>query len=194
MTVDRCKMAGFTLIEMLVAVALLALIGALGWRGLDNVQQASLRLSETTARWQELALVGERIGSDVRQAIAVPGRQTDGRVAPPWQGSSTEKSAQMSFTRLGDSGDQLSRLAYRWQDGQLDLLLWPTPDALAPGRSYRLLSGIEHLEFAYLDRQGRWLASWPNPPEQALPRALRLRLQLQEGGTIERIFDVPAAD
>ena len=85
MTVDRCKMAGFTLIEMLVAAALLALIGALGWRGLDNVQQASLHLTETTARWQELALVGERIGSDVRQAIAVPGRQTDGRAAPPWQ-------------------------------------------------------------------------------------------------------------
>lgn len=194
MTVDRYKMAAFTLVEMLVAVALLALIGVLGWRGLDNVQQASRRLSETTARWQEIALVGERIGHDVRQAIAVPGRQADGRAAPPWQGSSTEKSAQMSFTRLGDSEGELSRLAYRWQDGQLDLLLWPAPDAPAPGRSYRLLAGIARLEFAYLDRQGRWLAHWPEAPEQALPRALRLRFELQEGGTLERIFDVPAAD
>lgn len=194
MTVDRKKTAGFTLVEMLVAVALLALIGVLGWRGLDNVQQAGRHLTQTTARWQELALVGERLGRDVAQAIAVPGRQSDGRTAPPWQGSRTEKSAELIFTRLGDSAGQLSRLAYRWQDGQLDLLLWPAPDALAPSRSYRLLSGIEDLEFAYLDRQGRWLASWPNPPEQALPRALRLRFTLQEGGRLERIFDVPAAD
>lgn len=194
MTVDRKKTAGFTLVEMLVAVALLALIGVLGWRGLDNVQQAGRHLSETTARWQELALVGERLGRDVAQAIAVAGRQSDGRAVPPWQGSRTEKSAELIFTRLGDSAGQLSRLAYRWQDDQLDLLLWPMPEAPAATRSYRLLSGIERLEFAYLDRQGRWLASWPTPAGQPLPRALRLRFALHEGGTLERIFDVPAAD
>jgi general secretion pathway protein J len=45
-----------------------------------------------------------------------------------------------------------------------------------------------------LDHESRWLAIWPQRDGRTLPRALRLRLSLAEGGTIERIFDVAAAE
>lgn len=188
------RFGGFTLVEMLVAVSLLALIGVLGWRGLNNIQQASTRLTEMAASWQALALVGERIGRDVRQAMRLNGLQVDGQSLPAWQVVNTEKMAQIGFVRVGESDGLPTRLAYQWQEGQLDLLLWSAPDTSAPSRRYSLLSGIEHLEFAVLDRQGRWLDRWPAVPSQNLPRALRLRFDVVGLGRIERIFDVPAAD
>lgn len=183
--------SGFTLIEILVAMSLLAVIGVLGYRGLDSVHRTAERVHGTAARWQAIALVVDRLGSDVRQALAVPGRQPDGRPTPAWQ---TPAPGELVLTRApADDGD-LQRLAYRWQDDRLELLTWPAFDAPAANQRHVLLSGVGAVEFAYLDRDQRWLAAWPVGEARRLPRALRLRLLLAEGGTIERIYDVAAAD
>lgn len=187
--------AGLTLIEILVALSLLALLGLLGYRGVDHVRSASDRLGAQSTRWRELALVSERIGRDALQALATPGRTADGRDAPPWQGLQRPEGSELVITRVGPEAGDLQRVGYRWRaGGPLELLVWSAHDAPAPQRSYPLLQGITALEFAYLDRLGAWRASWPAADTAALPRALRLRLQLQEGGVIERIYDVPAAD
>lgn len=183
--------AGFTLIEILVAMSLLAVIGVLGYRGLDSVQQTAERVQDTAQRWQEITLVVDRLGNDVRQALAVPGRRADGSPAPAWQ---TPAPAELVLTRAtADDGD-LQRLTYRSQDDRLVLLTWPAIDAAAPSRQHVLIRGLAGVEFAYLDREQRWLADWPATEVRQLPRALRLRLHLAEGGVIERIFDVAAAD
>ncbi|PKO87676.1 MAG: hypothetical protein CVU18_09970 [Betaproteobacteria bacterium HGW-Betaproteobacteria-12] len=183
--------AGFTLIEILVAMSLLAVIGVLGYRGLDSVRQTAERVQEKAMRWQEIALVVDRLGSDVRQALAVPGRWPDGSPAPAWQ---TPAPAELVLSRAtADDGD-LQRLAYRALGDRLELLTWPAFDASAPTRQHVLLAGLAGVEFAYLDREQRWLADWPSAEARRLPRALRLRLHLAEGGVIERIFDVAAAD
>jgi len=194
---------GFTLIEILVAMTLMAIIGVLGFRGLDNVRHASERLSNTAARWQEIALASERIGRDVRQAFGVPGRTADGREAPAWQTrrwlDERPEAAQLIFSRLGNGEGDVQRIGYRWDKdasggGQLSLLLWPAVDAALPVRRYLLLDGIAKLELSYLDAQGNWLADWPTALARQLPRALRLVMTLVEGGVVERIFDLPAAE
>ncbi len=194
---------GFTLIEILVAMALMAIIGVLGFRGLDNVRHSSERLGGTAAYWQDIALASERIGRDVRQALAVPGRTSDGLEAPAWQTrrwlDERPEAAQLVFSRLGNGEGDLQRVGYRWEkgisgEGRLSLLVWPAVDAAAPSRSYPLLEGVAKLELSYLDRQGKWLADWPTTSARQLPRAVRLTLTLEEGGVIERIFDVPAAE
>ena len=207
----RDAQQGFTLIEILVAMTLMAIIGVLGFRGLDNVRHASERLSGTAARWQEIGLATERIGRDVRQAFAVPGRTGDGREAAVWQTrrflDERPESAQLVFSRLGAGEGDIQRIGYRWEksaiagtsadstaSGKLSLLIWPAVDAALPARSYMLLDGVAKLELSYLDRQGNWLFDWPTAPARQLPRALRLVMTLAEGGVVERIFDLPAAE
>lgn len=194
---------GFTLIEILVAMTLLAIIGVLGFRGLDNVRHSTEKLGAIAARWQDIALACERIGRDVRQTLAVPGHLPDGRLAPSWQTrrqlENKPESAQLVFSRLGNTEGDLHRIGYRWEKtaaghGQLSLLLWPSVDAAVPSRHYPLLNGVANLELAYLDRHGNWLDDWPSIAPRQLPRAVRLKLTLEEGGMIERIFDVPAAE
>lgn len=203
----RYSHRGFTLIEILVAMTLMAIIGVLGFRGLDNVQHASERLSGTAARWQEIALASDRIGRDVHQAFAVPGRASDGRETPAWLTrrwvDERPESAQLVFSRLGNGDGDVQRIGYRWDKassndasggGKLSLLVWSSVDAVLPARSYPLLDGVTKLELAYLDRQGNWLTDWPTAMARQLPRALRLVLTLVEGGVVERVFDVPAAE
>ena len=194
---------GFTLIEILVAMSLMAIIGVLGFRGLDNIRHATERLSGMAARWQEIALVNERIGRDIRQALGVPGRSGDGREAPAWQTSrrvdARPEAAQLIFSRLGNAEGDLQRVGYRWvkqgaAGGELSLLVWPAVDAVLPTRSYLLLGKLAQFELSYLDHHGQWLPDWPATSVRALPRALRLVMTLEEGGVVARIFAVPAAE
>lgn len=191
------RQLGFTLIEILVALTLLALIGTIGWRSLDGLNRVSGRVSSEAGRWQEIAMAIERVGNDARQAMPVAGRDAAGRRLPAWQGTArvADGRPQLTLTRSANAGSDMQRIAYRWQDGRLELLTWPSHDAAAASRSHLLLEGIDALEFAYLDRNNRWLDEWPPSGDpRRLPRALRLRLKLLEGGRLERIFDVPTAD
>lgn len=182
---------GFTLIEILVAVSLLAVLGVLGYRGVAAATANAAHLASAAERWQDIALALARVGDDSRQAIAVAGRAADGRELPAWQLGG--RPAQLTLTRAV-AGGELRRLAYRCQTGGLELLLWPAYDAPAAGHRHRLLEGVAGCELTVLDDARRWHAAWPATGGRALPRALRLRLTLAEGGTIERIFDVAAAE
>lgn len=194
---------GFTLVEILVAMTLLAVIGVLGFRGLENIRHSSAHLSTMATRWQAIGRVNERIARDVRQALAIPGRTGDGVEAPAWQTrrllDARPESAQLIFSRLGSGEGDVQRIGYRWvkqgaASGELSLVIWPAVDAVLPTRSYVLLDQLAGFELSYLDSQGQWLADWPATPVRALPRALRVVMALSEGGVVERIFDVPVAD
>lgn len=184
------RVAGFTLIEILVAVSLLAVVGVLGYRAVDGSQRTAARLQETSAYWQEIAAAFNRLSDDVRQATAVAGRDAGGRETPAWRLAGPP--AQLTLTRAV-AGGSLRRLAYRCQTDRLELALWPAYDAPAASRQLALLDGIAGCEMQVLDEQGNWLDNWPTGG-QALPRALRIRLTLANGNTIERIFDVAAGE
>lgn len=182
---------GFTLIEILVAVSLLAVLGVLGYRGVAAATANAAHLTGNAGRWQDIALALARVGDDSRQAIAVAGRDENGHELPAWQLGG--RPAQLTLTRAVAGGEP-RRLAYRCQEGGLELLLWASPEAPAANRRHRLLDGVTDCELAVLDDERRWLGEWPPRGDRALPRALRLRLTLAEGGSIERIFDVAAAE
>jgi general secretion pathway protein J len=188
------RAAGFTLIELLVAVALFAVVGVLGYRGLETVRQSAAHVTGMAERWQELARALDRVGRDVRQAVRRPGRQVDGSRAPAWWGRAViderPGSAQLVFSRLGGIDGDTRRLGYRWRGGRVELLLWNSPESPLPPSVYPLIEQVRGAEFAYLDTSGNWRDRWPAVNDDRLPRALRLRLELEEGGRLERIFDL----
>jgi general secretion pathway protein J len=193
---DFTKQQGFTLIEVLVAMALFAVLGVLGYRSLDSVRQSGEHVKGVATRWQDIARAVDRVGRDVRQAVMRNGRLPDGSSAPAWMAKSeiddTAGSAQLVFSRLGGAESDTRRLAYRWRNGQLDLLLWSSPESTLPPTAYPLLDKVRRAEFAYLDAGNLWRERWPQEGGERLPRALRLRLELEEGGVLERIFDLPS--
>jgi general secretion pathway protein J len=199
---------GFTLLELLVAMAVLALVGALGYRGLNSVLDAEARLQAETRRWSDVSLLSSQLSEDLTMAIGrttrdgadhtSPALLLSGGGSPSEAGSPPEAavSGQLVVTRLGiGEGAAMQnvprRVGYRLRDGALEYLVWPDLDA-APGSApaaYELLGDVADLQWQALDADGRWTTEWPaQRPATALPRAVSVRIVLAGGESITRIL------
>ncbi|MEN9357901.1 MAG: type secretion system protein [Pseudomonadota bacterium] len=63
---------GMTLIELIVAIALLALVTLIAYRGLSLLERSNQQLTHESERWQDIALFFARFGNDVTQPSARP--------------------------------------------------------------------------------------------------------------------------
>lgn len=188
--------AGMTLIEVLVAVALLAIMSVLAFRGLDGAQRSANRLSDATERWQEVARALDRLCDDLMALQARPRRNGPG-LEPALDGGGVESGPYLlALSRHSPvSGSREQRFAYRVREGRLELIQWPTVDALAANPPYLLLRGVRHLDVSYMDDGGQWLTHWPpqagNPASGRLPRAVMIRMTLEDIGELVRIVALP---
>jgi len=93
---------GFTLIEVLVALGLMALLGLMSWRGLDTL----LRTREATqSRTNQVALVQTSLGqwrADLNSQLALPGMLGDNSMM--WNGS-VLRILRRSSNPMADGGD-----------------------------------------------------------------------------------------
>ncbi|HSS70418.1 MAG TPA: prepilin-type N-terminal cleavage/methylation domain-containing protein, partial [Casimicrobiaceae bacterium] len=71
---------GFTLVEVLLALVILAVIAVLGYRAVAALSESETRLSAEAARWRTLDLFFARLEGDLRQAMPRPARLGDTRV------------------------------------------------------------------------------------------------------------------
>ena len=67
---------GFTLLELLVALGVLALLATIGWRGLDSILAAQLAVQAEMRRWSDIDRVMQQLGRDVSLAIEAPKAST----------------------------------------------------------------------------------------------------------------------
>ncbi|HZI83072.1 MAG TPA: prepilin-type N-terminal cleavage/methylation domain-containing protein, partial [Casimicrobiaceae bacterium] len=115
---------GFTLIEVLIAVAIVALLSLLGYRALAALSDSEEKLSTEATRWRTLDLFFARLEGDLRQAIPRPARLADAR-EPAWLGASDAAgNGLLAFSRAGpefalEPASAGTRLEYRYHDGSV---------------------------------------------------------------------------
>lgn len=185
--------AGFTLIEVLLAVAIVAVIAVLGYRAVAALSESENRLAAEATRWRTLDLFFARLEGDLRQAMPRPARLSETR-EPAWLGTADAAgNSALAFSRAGpeftlEPRSAGQRLAYRYRDGAVEVLYWASYDRPrgALPTAYTLLDGVARFELAYLARDGVWANAWPVTGESELPRAIRVRLTLASGNVIER--------
>jgi general secretion pathway protein J len=193
---------GFTLLELLVAMAVLAILGALGFRGLNSILDAESRLQAESRRWGDVSLLFSQMTEDLAMAVERTARDGDERTSPALllraapDETAAGDDAQLVVTRLGIGEGAAAqsaprRVGYRLRDGALEYLVWPAPDA-APGTTpaaYEVLGNVADLQLEALDFDGRWAPAWPAARSaSALPRAVTVRIVLSGGETITRIL------
>lgn len=191
------QQSGLTLIELLVAVALLAILTLMAYRGLDSMTRANDRTIGESERWRATMLLFERFGADVSQPARRSVREQAGATLPAWWGrvmaDADGADAQLEFSRKSPPGRDESRLGYRLRGGNVELLLWRVLDR-APGSApevYPLLDNVRALRVQHLDAQGIWQDRWPVADAEPLPRAVSIELTLAEGPSVRRIFALP---
>ncbi|HZW11763.1 MAG TPA: prepilin-type N-terminal cleavage/methylation domain-containing protein [Noviherbaspirillum sp.] len=105
---------GFTLVELLVAISVLAIVAVLGWRGLDSIIRARVSLNADLAETRGLQLAFAQMQSDcghIATATTVGGRPV-----------LSTQADRLTLVRQVFSENQPSRVqvvAYRIRDGVL---------------------------------------------------------------------------
>ncbi|WP_019142119.1 PulJ/GspJ family protein [Noviherbaspirillum massiliense] len=105
---------GFTLVELLVAITVLAIVAVLGWRGLDSIVRARVALNEDLEQTRGLQLAFAQMQSDCANiaTTAVVGNRP----------LLTAQAGSLTLVRTVFADNQPSRLqvvAYRLRDGVL---------------------------------------------------------------------------
>ena len=196
---------GFTLIELMTAALILALLGAMSYRALGVVLDARAATRLEADKWRRIGNFMERFERDLRHAAPRSVRAGDGQAAAWLGGSAPETGAVLEISRLGGegleggasaSGGAIAaggrRLAYRRNAaGEIELLLWPALDT-APGvqpARHAVLTGVTRFELQYLNAAVGWVNAWPGSSiDASLPRAVRLAITLAPGEDIVRVF------
>lgn len=191
---------GFTLLELLVALAVFAALAAAAYGGLAQVARTRAALA---AQQDRLAAVTRAVGMlerDLRQTLARPVRGNAANAVLP---ALAGRADGVELTRLGfanpraEPRSHLERVVYA-QDGArlrrgryavLDRVPGSVPDTAT------LLDAVESLRLRYVGRDGVWRESWP-PADGVLadlPRAVEFRLGLADLGEIRRVLELPAS-
>lgn len=200
---------GFTLLEVLVALAVFAVIGAIAWRGLDVLTATRARLDQEMHAWRELELVFERMGLDLTQLAPRYFTDNAGKRFGPIQVSSNDNGSicQLDVLRFSAaSGRDPVHFRYRMSERTLRLVqLYDTPGqramASAPGgdadsaamRESTLLENVNSCKIDVLNTDGSWTSKWPpeDPDDLTRPWGVRLRLNLEGRGYFERMYYLP---
>lgn len=187
----------FTLVELLIALAILALLVLGAYRAMTTLIDSERQLAAEQNRWQALARVFDRFEADLQRALPRPARLGANR-EPAMIGVNREAAAgSLRFSRAGDADPLLAqggqRIEYRTQEGRLELVLWPAfdlPPATAP-QVLTLLEGVSSFRLRFAS-QGRWLDRWPEGQDLgSLPRGVEISLRLADGEDLQRIVVLP---
>jgi general secretion pathway protein J len=195
---------GFTLMEMLIAIAITAMIGLGVWQVLNGVINARDRVNDVAdefAALQRTMLLFER---DMNQVINRPARDIYGDVQPAL--TSRSKPFNLLFTRqgwrnpLGQRRSELQRVAWEYNGNALVRSYWPALDLGQEDnrRQAQVLDGLKTFKLRFLDSNRQWQDNWPVQEPSAgakavseapaLPAGLELTIEHDRFGTLERLF------
>lgn len=192
---SRRRAFGFTLIEVLVAMAVFSVLAVIAYKGVERMTLTKQALDVENRRWRDLTLVMGRFEEDLGQVVNRPWRDEGGLTQPALRGGAggvDSNGAQLELVRF--DGGRLIHLGYRLREGRLEMLLWDSLD-LAPRTEpqvLKLLDGVERIDLRFLDMGGQWQLSWPQGSyAYQLPRGVEVKLTLANGHTLQRLVALP---
>jgi general secretion pathway protein J len=195
---------GFTLIEVLVALAVFGVLSLLAYMTLGQTLSNADMLTERMDRLQAVQRTMRYLSSDLMQASPRPVRLELGDTLGP--AVHTELGAQFALevTHGGWSNPAglprgtLQRSAYRIENDELVRYHWTVLDRTFANEPIAtvLLDDVEALFFRYLQVDGEWSEVWPPQGTQgsaavrSRPRAVEIVLTLADEGEITRLLEV----
>lgn len=198
----KCAMPrrGFSLIELLVALAVFAIMAALAYGGLNSIARTRSELGVKETAFRDLMRAVSALDRDLGQTVARPVRGNFGQGLPAFIGASDH----LEFTRMGFANPQaeprsnLERVLYELDAGTLKRGHWTVLDR-APGSDPQIVDlqvKAVSIRFQYLDASRQWLDAWP-PPQTSdaslLPRAVQWTLRTQSDGELSGVVQMVSA-
>jgi general secretion pathway protein J len=190
---------GFTLLELIVVLAIFDVLSVMAYSGLSGVLTARERVLQSLERTTALQKAYVRLRGDLQQLRARPSRDPYGEPQPAL---ALLHDGSVEFTRSGwrnplaHPRSALERVAYRLDsDNRLMRTRWHAVDRAqnAPVSETVVLDQVEELRWRFLEGD-QWRDAWPPPVAagtpvlDAVPRAVELVLTLKDLGEVRLLF------
>jgi general secretion pathway protein J len=199
---------GFTLIELMVAIFITAIVFALGYGAINQAVNSRDALDERQERLLAVQTTMRVISQDINQITPRAVRDPSGNNMNPVIESSSSSQPFLQLTRGGwanPAGVQrptVQRVAYIFENNELRREYWPVADPLlsVERQKRKLLTGVKSVTFKYMDPTRNWRDVWPpqsavqNGPQgnpRIRPIAVEVTIELDDWGKIRRVFEVP---
>lgn len=203
------KQQGFTLLELLIASIIFAIMAIMAYGGLDNVISNSQASKQALKRLQQIQQTVSVLNRDFRQLIPRPIRDEFGNTQP-YLSAGNNIDYLVEFSRGGRVNpggllrSTLLRVAYRFDEEALVRLQWPQLDRTQEQEPKKttLIDNLETATIRFLDPAGEWQEQWPPlnatpasaPGSIAVatthPLAIEIILQLKDWGEIRRLYQI----
>jgi len=211
------KQQAFTLLEIIIAMAIAALIGVGAMSLLDNATRAHKNIQQQGERFNQIERAFLFLSNDMQQLAPRNFRDEFGDSKNNLTSDDSIGKTHLSFTRLGRRNpaglprSNLEKLTYLVDDeppgylkndpilksNWLKRISYAYPDGMSvdQGLARVLLDDVESLKAEFFDGE-QWTDYWPVDNGQAintggavnLPVAIKISLDLKDLGLVERIF------
>ena len=180
---------GFTLIEVMVAIMLMALVSVIAWRGLDSVTRADQHLQASTEQTEGLLRALNQMQRDISLRASVelaePGTAKDAGLAAVTVRSSDSKGFRLEVIRSAPAtGDGLQRVRWWLKGDSLYRAAAPARDRFplpAAKDGVVVLAGVSDVQVRVWDKEKGWRQLSGNKREEPLGLEISLVRQTPQG-------------
>jgi len=192
------RAAGFTLVEMLVALLLFGMITAAGVALLSFSVRAQAIAGDQLDALASARRAGALIGSDLAQVMPRLTRDANGAVRSAFEGQGEgDAGTLMVFVRSSWDADgtrpAVQKIAYRHVGERLERVSYPQLDGAAPERTQILMDGVRSLGVRFRAEDGGWRDRWDPEEITALPLAVEMTVDAGGPGPVRQLFLVRTA-
>lgn len=193
------RSSGFTLLEIMVAVAIFAVLAAMAYGGLNSVVRAQIAVRESSDALNTLARALAHFEKDLAQAYSRSARGAYGSFEPALVGDSNSLTVTTMVITASATGPSAAPVRVRHSLAQARWLrVQTTALDLAPATpetARLILDDFSGASLRYLDAQLLEHDRWPpaNAGQEGaspdrLPRAVELRLTSTRFGEVRRLI------
>ncbi len=204
----RFHCQGFTLIEVMLAMAITAFVALLAYNGLSVSITAGEQHEKQAKKLADIQLPLTIVERDIRHAVDRPIRDEYGDPVAAMTGGAVDNYL-LRLTRRGWDNPrglrrgELQRVRYVLEDETLWRESWSVLDRVTEEDSQQrtlLMKAVLNVELAFLDPKainasdsplgGEWVDTWDE--QEYLPLAVQIKFELEGFGEIRRVYSIPS--
>ena len=200
-TRQGCGSPGFSLIEVLLALAITAMISVIAYTGLSTAVSARDSLLAEEERHRQLMLFFSLFGRDIRHAAPRPVRNEYDDEEPAVR-ATEGLDILLELTRRGwdnpaaQPRSDLQRVVWRIEDEVIYRGVYQTLDRGGdlPPVETAILENVEALSVRFLGHEqtdpslDAWRENWSTDGDEGIPLAVEVELEIEGWGSVRRVF------